>query len=472
MKKLLPCFLLLPLLAACKPAKEEFLRGMADFQLESGNYYLVATEGFIGQRSGGYSRGPNIGGKASVFSAEGNKFLFDDPEVLKRFRKKLVTYRSSIGEKGYQLVLKRKDESVSAYPVRFTPDTALGVVPKAMQPLGIQIAGHRQVTGVIEHLLETARFEAVEGVRTAFDASFKGRSCQDSGDINMTQENVYEMKCAQGLTVVRHDGMARLPQDAGKTGENDTVSVLFPLLLFRHQEKKEDNWAVYKLHGQKLDALLHHIKNKLMQEMQQRQINYYHAVMAYGYGNVLRDGIYFPESIPLNHDVYGDVKVRGYGEYVIGMRISCATGCAEKLRDMQTADWVESEVDYEEFIAAARQRAAEKEINKLDADTLISGRYYDFSVPFKFDIGHPFDHDSFSHEGEYGYTKVARHWSKGLMVSGTGKNLVQPYTMIWHYDLERALKGAYPAALKALVKNSDLTVGASPPPVRGAFGSK
>jgi len=57
----------------------------------------------------------------------------------------------------------------------------------------------------------------------------------------MTQENVYEMQCdqGQGLTVVRHDGMAHLPQDVGKMGENDTVSVLFPLLLFRHQGEKD-----------------------------------------------------------------------------------------------------------------------------------------------------------------------------------------------------------------------------------------
>jgi len=454
MKKLLPCFLLLPLLAACKP-KEEFLRGTYDFELDSGNYYLVATEGFIGQRTGGYTRGPNIGwGKAADFSPEGSRFLFDDPEVLKRFRKKLVTHRGSIGDSGYQLVLRQKD--MPKYSVKVTPDTTLGVVPKEMLALGIQIAGRKQVTGVIEHLLETAKFEAIEGVHTAFSASFKSaRVCgRDDSDrpIKMTQENVYEMKCdqGQGLTVVRHDGMARLPQNAGKTGENDTVSVLFPLLLFRHQGGKDDRWAAYQLRRQKLDAMLHHIKNKLMQEMQQRQINHYHVVMAYNYSNVLRDGMYLPESIPLNYEIYGDIKIRGYGEYVIGMRISCATGCAEKLREMQTADWVESEVDYEEFLAAARQRAAEKGVANLDADTLISGRRYHFNVPFKFDEGHPYVNDSFVHEGDYGYNKIVSHWYKGLMVSGTGKNLVQPYTLIWYYDLERALTTPPPVELKAL----------------------
>jgi len=89
MKNPLLCFLLLPLLGACKPAKEEFLRSMYDFELDSGKYYLVATESFIGQRTGGYTRGPNSSlRKASTFFPEGNRFLFDDPEVLKRFRQK------------------------------------------------------------------------------------------------------------------------------------------------------------------------------------------------------------------------------------------------------------------------------------------------------------------------------------------------------------------------------------------------
>gem|GEM_PF-5381301 len=133
------------------------------------------------------------------------------------------------------------------------------------------------------------------------------------------------------------------------------------------------------------------------------------------------------------------VKVRGYGEYVIGMRISCATGCAEKLRQMQTSDGVKSEVDYEEFLATARQSAAGKGVDNLDVDTLISGRFYHFNAPFEFDIGFASERDSFSHKGEYGYNKVASHWFKGLMVSGTRKNPVQPYTLIWYYDLERAL---------------------------------